>query len=218
MKKTLLLLLGVCIALSLAGCNKSDDTANNTAQTGAVVEVVSPQVVNNTDGNNSVKSINGSTVDNSTLATPELPKGVRIEIKGNTTLVHFNSHHGISYSGNSNNDNQTKQIINNNSSDDNQTNSVQIVSGNNNSVVNTNSGNGTQININQHMSGSHNQNQVVIEGDDNSITDSNNSNGDATVNDKHIHTTGSIDSIVQNNGETTITITGDKHPVITQVQ
>jgi hypothetical protein len=220
--KSLYLASLLCFSFTLSACNHDDNDKNgsntnaNTVQNGQVsqVEVVKPVVASDTNSNTINSNANASS--QTTTKPLPLPPGVNILITGNTTVIRFKSgndkNSGVSVTS------STGNIINNNTTDGNQINNVQIVSGNNNSVVNTNSGNGVQMNIIQHTKGNHNQNQVVIEGDDNNANGAVNGNGgDADVNDKHIHTTGSIDSIVQENGVTTITITGDAHPVITQI-
>lgn len=201
----------LCLSFTLSACNHDDKNGNNTntVQNGQItqVEVVKPVVASGANSN-----IINSNPSSKNVIKP-LPDGVNVLITGNTTVIRFKSgdeqHSGVSVTS------STGNIINNNTSDGTQVNNVQIVSGSNNSVVNNNSGNGMQMNITQHSKGSHNQNQVIIEGNDDNSTKSN-QGADADVNDKHIHTTGSIDSIEQNNGLTTITITGDAHPVITQ--
>jgi hypothetical protein len=223
--KSLYLASILCLSFTLSACNHDDNDKNgsntnaNTVQNGQVsqVEVVKPVVASDTNSNTINSNSNASSQTTTKPLPPlPLPPGVNILITGNTTVVRFKSgndkNSGVSVTS------STGNIINNNTTDGTQVNNVQIVSGNNNSVVNTNSGNGVQMNIIQHTKGNHNQNQVVIEGDDNNANGAVNGNGgDADVNDKHIHTTGSIDSIVQENGVTTITITGDAHPVITQI-
>lgn len=222
-------IMAACLTLTACNQDKSDKSASlNQSTPPAQVQTVTPTVASAVSDNASSNSNANTNSDTNThdvasapvvssAASSTLPPGVSITSKGSQTIVRFKSSDNHSNSKDYSDVSVTVNsgtIINNNTSDGTQVNHVQMVNGNHNSVVNTNSGSGTQMNIIQQSRGNNNQNQVIIEGDDDN---KGNAGGEADINDKHIHTTGSIDSVVQDNGVTTITITGDKHPVITQL-